>query len=62
MLLIYGGGSIKKTGVYDAVMSALNDTGKTVTELSGVMPNPTLEKLYEGATLAKRAVRILSLR
>ena len=53
VLLIYGGGSIKKTGVYDAVMSALSDTGKTVTELSGVMPNPTLEKLYEGAALAK---------
>lgn len=55
MLLIYGGGSIKKTGVYDAVISALNDTGKTVTELNGVMPNPTLEKHYEGAALAKKS-------
>jgi len=54
VLLIYGGGSIKKTGIYDAVMSALKNTGKTVTELSGVMPNPTLEKLYEGAALAKK--------
>lgn len=53
VLLVYGGGSIKKTGVYDAVMSVLKETGKTVTELGGVMPNPTLEKLYEGAALAK---------
>ncbi|UTY27845.1 iron-containing alcohol dehydrogenase [Treponema putidum] len=55
VLLIYGGGSIKKTGVYDTVMSALKEAGKTVTELSGVMPNPTLEKLYEGAALAKKS-------
>ncbi|UTY30299.1 iron-containing alcohol dehydrogenase [Treponema putidum] len=55
VLLIYGGGSIKKTGVYDTVMSALKEAGKTVTELSGVIPNPTLEKLYEGAALAKKS-------
>ena len=55
VLLIYGGGSIKKTGIYDAVMRRLKEAGKTVTELSGVMPNPTLEKLYEGAALAKES-------
>ncbi len=53
VLLVYGGGSIKKTGIYDAVIGILKENGKTVTELSGVMPNPTLEKLYEGAALAK---------
>lgn len=55
VLLIYGGGSIKKTGIYDAVMRRLKEADKTVTELSGVMPNPTLEKLYEGAALAKES-------
>jgi len=55
VLLVYGGGSIKKTGVYDAVIAILKESGKTVTELSGVMPNPTLEKLYEGAALAKNS-------
>ena len=55
VLLVYGGGSIKKTGVYDAVTGILKESGKTVTELSGVMPNPTLEKLYEGAALAKNS-------
>ena len=53
VLFMYGGGSIKKTGIYDSVMRVLKECGKTVTELSGVMPNPTLEKLYEGAALAK---------
>lgn len=49
VLLTYGGGSIKKNGVYDDVISALTDAGKNVTELSGVMPNPTYEKVLEGA-------------
>lgn len=53
ILLVYGGGSIKKSGLYDDVMAILKDCKKTVTELSGVMPNPTVEKLYEGAKLAK---------
>ena len=43
-------------------MRRLKEAGKTVTELSGVMPNPTLEKLYEGLLLQKKAVPILSLR
>lgn len=55
VLLVYGGGSIKRTGIYDAVMRCLKEAGKSVTELSGVMPNPTLEKLYEGAALAKES-------
>lgn len=53
VLLCYGGGSIKKNGIYTQVLDALNATGKSVTEVSGVMPNPTVEKLYEGAELAR---------
>ncbi|HJE39212.1 MAG: NADH-dependent alcohol dehydrogenase [Candidatus Amulumruptor caecigallinarius] len=53
VLLTYGGGSIKANGIYDEVMSALSAAGKEVTELPGVMPNPTTDKLYEGATLAR---------
>lgn len=51
--LVYGGGSIKKNGIYDKVMELLKINGKTVYEDSGVMPNPTVEKLYEGCRIAK---------
>lgn len=51
--LIYGGGSVKRNGVYDAVMQILKANGKTVVEDSGVMPNPTVEKLREGVKTAK---------
>ncbi len=54
ILLVYGGGSIKKNGIYDEVISILNEEGKEVTELSGVMSNPTLDKLYEGVNLARK--------
>ena len=53
VLLVYGGGSIKKNGIYDDVMAQLKAANKTVTELSGVMPNPTIEKLREGVALAR---------
>lgn len=53
VLLVYGGGSIRKNGVYDQVMEILREAGKTVVEDGGVMPNPTVEKLYEGARLAR---------
>ncbi len=52
--LIYGGGSVKKNGVYDAVTKILKDCGKTVVEDGGVMPNPTTEKLYEGVDIARK--------
>lgn len=55
VLLTYGGGSIKKTGLYDEIVKILNDCGKKITELPGVMPNPTVEKLYEGAKLARES-------
>lgn len=51
--LAYGGGSIKKTGLYDQVTTLLDECGKTVVEDAGVMPNPTVEKLYEGVRLAR---------
>lgn len=51
--LAYGGGSIKKTGLYDRVTAILEDCGKTVVEDAGVMPNPTVEKLLEGRDLAR---------
>ena len=51
--LIYGGGSIKRNGVYDAVMEILLANGKKVVEDGGVMPNPTVEKLREGIRIAR---------
>lgn len=53
ILLVYGGGSIKKNGIYDDVMEILNANEKEVVEVFGVMPNPTLEKLYEGVSIAR---------
>ncbi len=52
--LIYGGGSIKKNGIYDAVVQILKDNGKEVAEIAGVMPNPTVDKLYEGVEIARK--------
>ncbi len=54
VVLIYGGGSIKKNGIYDEVVKLLTDSGKDVAEISGVMPNPTLAKLYEGVEIARK--------
>lgn len=51
--LCYGGGSIKKNGIYDKVVSVLKANGKTIVEDAGVMPNPTSEKLLEGCALAR---------
>ena len=53
VVLVYGGGSIKKNGIYDAVMEILKKEGKNVAEIAGVMPNPTVEKLYEGVEIAR---------
>lgn len=55
VVLVYGGGSAKKSGLYDEVISILNANGKTVSEIAGVMPNPTIEKLYEGIEIARKA-------
>ncbi len=53
ILLVYGGGSIKKNGIYDEIIAILKENEKEVAEVSGVMPNPTLDKLYEGIEAAK---------
>lgn len=53
VLLTYGGGSIKRNGIYDDVMTALRSSGKEVVELPGIMPNPTVDKLNEGRRIAR---------
>ena len=53
ILLAYGKGSIKKMGLYDEVISILTSCGKKVVELDGIMPNPTYEKVEEGARLVR---------
>lgn len=53
VVLVYGGGSIKKNGIYDSVTEILKNNNKDVAEISGVMPNPTLAKLKEGVEIAK---------
>lgn len=54
VMLCYGGGSIKKNGIYDEVTNILEAAGKTVVEFSGIMANPTYAKVLEGAKLAKK--------
>ena len=53
VLLTYGGGAIKKNGIYDEIVAILNDCGKRVVEFSGIMSNPTYKKVCEGIALAK---------
>ena len=53
VVLIYGGGSIKKNGIYDKVIEILAKNGKNVAEIAGVMPNPTIDKVYEGLEIAR---------
>lgn len=54
VLLHYGGGSVKKTGLYDKITAALNESGVGFVELGGVMPNPRLSLVYEGIELCKK--------
>lgn len=53
VMLTYGGGSIKKNGVYTELMEYLKAAGKTVTEFSGIMSNPTYAKVQEGAKIVR---------
>ena len=53
VMLAYGGGSIKRNGVYDEVVGILNAAGKRIVEFGGIMPNPTYAKVQEGAKLAR---------
>lgn len=53
VMLAYGGGSVKKSGVYDEICSYLKEAGKEIVDFPGIMPNPTYKKVQEGAALAK---------
>ncbi|MGN8770796.1 iron-containing alcohol dehydrogenase [Paenibacillus barengoltzii] len=53
VLLVYGGGSIKRSGLYDQVTSLLREIGAEVTELAGVEPNPRLSTVHRGVELCK---------
>ena len=53
VMLAYGGGSIKKNGVYDEVMESLSKARKNVIEFSGITANPTYAKVLEGAKVAR---------
>ena len=54
VLLVYGGGSVKKNGAYDAVTAALETAGLPYIELSGIQANPRSGKVYEGIELARQ--------
>lgn len=54
VLLHYGGGSIKKTGLYDRVVASLKEAGVDFIELSGVQPNPRLSLIHEGIELCRK--------
>ena len=53
VLLAYGGGSLKRTGLYDKIRTWLAECGKQVTDFGGIMPNPTYAKVQEGARLVR---------
>lgn len=62
VLLHYGGGSIKKSGLYDRVIRSLNEHGVSFVELPGVQPNPRLSLVRRGIELCKRKTSTLFLR
>lgn len=53
ILFCYGGGSVKKNGIYEEIMECLKKAGKNITEFPGIMSNPTYKKVLEGAKLAQ---------
>ena len=55
VMLAYGGGSLKRTGLYDRIMGWLHECGKTVTDFGGIMSNPTYAKVQQGARLVRDA-------
>lgn len=54
VMLAYGGGSVKKNGIYDEIVTILREQGKRIMDFSGIMPNPTYAKVQEGAALARK--------
>ena len=53
VMLAYGGGSLKRTGLYDKVCAWLEECGKEIVDFGGIMPNPTYAKVQEGAKMAR---------
>ena len=53
IMLAYGGGAIKRVGIYEEIITVLKEAGKNVIGFSGIMPNPTYAKVQEGARIAK---------
>ena len=53
VLLAYGGGSLKRTGLYDKMVDWLHECGKDVVDFGGIMPNPTYAKVQGGARLVR---------
>lgn len=58
VMMAYGQGSVKRNGIYDEILNILMKEGKNVVEFSGIMPNPTYEKVLEGAALARDRKRV----
>ena len=54
VLLAYGGGSLKRTGLYDTLMEWLHECDKNVVDFGGILPNPTYDKVQEGAQLVRK--------
>ncbi|MGN1277274.1 MAG: iron-containing alcohol dehydrogenase [Floccifex sp.] len=54
VVFVYGKSSIKKNGIYDEILKILKEEGKNIAEIEGVMPNPTIEKLYKGIEIARK--------
>ncbi len=55
IMLCYGGGSIKKNGIYDKITNVLKEKNKQIVEFSGIQSNPTYSKVLEGVELAKKS-------
>ena len=53
VLLAYGGGSLRRTGLYDKVVDWLHECGKTVVDFGGILPNPAYDKVQQGARLVR---------
>ena len=53
VMLAYGGGSLKRTGLYDRIVGILKEEGKIVIDFGGIMPNPTYAKVQEGARIVR---------
>ena len=53
VMLAYGGGSVKRNGIYDEIKNLLEQAGKKVVDFPGIMPNPTYTKVQEGVALVR---------